>query len=297
MTDRQTIEERLEGLRLSTREESPIAVFDCDGTIITGDVGEAMLYFQIEHFLFRESPADVLLDHQKRDELHTVYDSLVRFPSQQTTNDPRFTSFANMLLSSYFDQLAQGKTEKACGDIVRLLAGFTPVELLEMAADTLRIEFDSPLLERSLGNYTVPLGIRYIMEVRELLAECQRFEFDIWVISGSNRWSVEEVCRPLGIRPDRVIGIDLEQTSDAYSTIVKSPVPVRNGKVLAMQTLDLPQPLIVVSDSIYDLPLFQYSKGLKVLVKSNSYDSDFFECSGTARDESWIVIDKPTREI
>jgi len=291
-----TIEEQLGKLRQSTMEESPIAVFDCDGTIIKGDVGEAMLYFQIERFLFRESPADLLPDHPQGDDLRLLYNSLVRFPPQQLTEDPRFVPFANLILSRYFDQLAEGETEKACGDIVRLLAGFTPVEVLEMSADTLRIEFDSPLLERSLGNYTVSSGVRYIKEVRELLAECQRFEFDIWVISGSNRWIVEEVCRPLGIPPDHVIGIELELSRDAYSSVLNSPIPVREGKVQAMQTLNLRQPVIVVSDSSYDLPLFQYSEGLKVLVRSNHTESDFFERGGVVYDESWFVIDHPTLE-
>ena len=47
----------MEALANRRRNGPPLAVFDCDGTVIQGDIGEAMLYHQLEHFLFRVSPA------------------------------------------------------------------------------------------------------------------------------------------------------------------------------------------------------------------------------------------------
>jgi len=44
----------------------PLAVFDCDGTVIQGEHREAMFYRQIEHFHFRRSPASVWPDHPRR---------------------------------------------------------------------------------------------------------------------------------------------------------------------------------------------------------------------------------------
>src|SRR5271166_4766338 len=54
----------------------PMAVFDCDGTVIQGDMGEAMFYRQIEHFHFRRSPALVWPDHPRSGEIGRLYGEL-----------------------------------------------------------------------------------------------------------------------------------------------------------------------------------------------------------------------------
>ena len=134
----------IDSLTPSGNAHAPFAVFDCDGTIIRGDIGEAMFYRQIELFLFRISPASVWHDHPKREKLHTLYESLAALPPARRATDRRLTSFGEHLLAWYFGQLADGKTAKACVDIVRLLAGFTPAEVARLADATLRHELASP---------------------------------------------------------------------------------------------------------------------------------------------------------
>jgi len=288
------IERFLESSLQSSRNNPPLAVFDCDGTLIKGDIGEAMFYFQLDHFLFRESPARLWPDHPQRAELQEAYESLLRVQPHRSDDDRRFTTFANLVLSHYFNQLGEGKTEKACSDIVRLFSGFKTSEVMEIAADTLRFELQAPIGRRILGEHVLPAGIRYFREVKTLVQRLQELGFDIRVISGSNRWSVEEVCRPLLLEPDKIIGIDLEVRGGFFSDDVVNPVPVRDGKVHALEASGLRSPEIVVSDSTYDLPLFQYSGGLKVLIRSNDSGEKFFEHTGVTADDSWVVIAPPT---
>jgi phosphoserine phosphatase len=275
--------------------ERPAAIFDCDGTIITGDIGEAMFYFQVEHFLFRVSPALVWPDFPKREELHNLYESLALLPREKQARDRRFLRFAEMLFSWYFDHLTEGATEKACSDIVRLLAGFSLSEVRQIAEKTLVLELSSPLTSRIIGRQTLPKGIRYIEDTLELLKTLQQSSFDIWVISGSCQWSVEAVVRSLGIPQENVVGIDLVEIHDELTATVKTPVPALQGKVEAYQRRSEKRPAIVVGDSIYDIPIFHHSSDLKILLNpQNGTSPDFFQHTGIVNDGSWVVVDRPT---
>jgi phosphoserine phosphatase len=280
--------------RTETSSEPRIAVFDCDGTIIKGDIGEAMFYYQIEHFLLRTSPANVWLDHPRREELDNLYTQLAALPPERRVNDRRFVSFAEMMVAWYFDQLMEGKTEKACGDIVRLFTKFTEQEVAQIAAATFAEEFSLPFTLRKFGKYSVPRGIRYIKDTVHLLKELQRRGFDIWAISGSNKWSVQPVFEAFGIPRDHIIGIDLQSASTVLTAKVRTPVPVLEGKVLALQERVGARPAIVVSDSTYDLPLFEFSADVKVLINSRMETSyGFFKQAGIQQDDSWLVIERP----
>src|SRR5512140_1720886 len=115
--------------RHAGREAGAVAVFDCDGTLIKGDVGEAMLYYQIEHFLFRHSPAAVWPDHPRRQQLDGLYRTLEEAPPGGRARHEAFGPFADIILDWYFGQIEAGAVAKACADIVRLFAGFTLAEV------------------------------------------------------------------------------------------------------------------------------------------------------------------------
>src|SRR5512135_2215103 len=82
----------------------PLAVFDCDGTVIAGDVGEVMFYHQIEQFLFRQSPAALWRDYPDRDGLDRLYHTVSSIREGERASSPAFDQFAERLLSWYFDQ-------------------------------------------------------------------------------------------------------------------------------------------------------------------------------------------------
>ncbi len=278
-----------------TTSKRPVAVFDCDGTIIKGDIGEAMFYHQLERFQLRESPANIWVDHPKREELDILYSTLASLPAEKRTHDRRFISFAETMLQWYFDHLVEGKVEKACSDIVKLLTKFSEDEVHRIAAATLKEHLEAPISVHKIGKHEVPNGIRYIQETVELLNRLQKLDFDIWVVSGSNRWSVEAVFGSLGVPNDHIIGTELQSVNNMLGTKIQTPVPVLQGKVQALQQFIPDSPMIVVSDSIYDVPLFEYSIGLKVFVNSRMESSySFFKNAQITPDSSWAVIEDPT---
>jgi phosphoserine phosphatase len=269
---------------------APLFVFDCDGTIIRGDIGEAMFYYQIEHSLFRISPAEIWTDYPDRSELDRQYRRLHTGPTPET-----HSLFAEMLLAWYFDQLAAHKTSKACADIVRLFAGFSLEEIRAIGNDTLTYELTAPIGTRPLGKRDVPTGIRYIAESQELFHAVREKGLDIIVISGSAVWGVRSVFSRLGFPEDRVYGIDLEVDGTKLTAKTKTPIPVLEGKVSLLHQLTSGKPAAVFSDSVYDIPLFLASGGLRVLVNSRSASSDeFFSKGRITRDDSWMIIEHPT---
>jgi phosphoserine phosphatase len=273
----------------------PLALFDCDGTVIRGDIGEAMFYYQIERLLFRRSPAEVWTDHPRRDFLDTTYRTLARAQRNERNSLPEFQSFAEILLSWYFDRIEAGRVIEACVDIVRLFAGYTLGEVRAIADATFAEELAAPQGERRLGNRVLPRGIRFIGEATELLGELRKHHFEIWAVSGSNRWSVEPVFRKLGIPADHVIGIELATHDGILTDTALEPIPIRDGKIRSIAQRTSRRPVLTVSDSKNDIPLFLYSSGLKVRVNSRGRDTDdFFRAAKVTRDASWVLIESPT---
>jgi phosphoserine phosphatase len=273
----------------------PLAVFDCDGTVIQGDIGESMFYRQIEQFAFRVSPADVWQDHPERNELAKAYAALASAPADRRRTHTAFEPFAGFLLNRYFDQLGEGKITKACAEIVQLFAGFTPAEVRAFAAATFAEELHTPMGQRRLGGRPLPRGVRFLRESVSLIAALQHHGFDILAVSGSNTWSVETVFAHIGIPAERVIGIDLQIADGVLSTTPSEPIPIHGGKVDALRRHDPRPAVLVASDSRHDIPLLLASADLRVYVNSHRRATDdFFTLGNIQRDDSWVVFEEPS---
>lgn len=273
----------------------PVAIFDCDGTIVKGDVGEAMLYYQIEHFLFRKSPGEIWLDYPGRARLHELYGELLHAPPADRRSHPAFPEFADIILDRYFGQINDGLVAKACTDIVRLFVGFNVSEVRQIARDSFADELRAPVGERILGSRTLPYGIRYIRESLELLRILRADKFDIWVVSGSSKWSVEPVFEPLGIARKNIIGIELSEENGTLISQEILPVPIRKDKVAAFRKRTDLIPVLVASDSRNDIPLLLYSSKMKVRINSRGRSTEeFFADLGGAPDETWVNVEEPS---
>jgi phosphoserine phosphatase len=164
----------------------------------------------------------------------------------------------------------------------------------EIAADTVREELSAPIGNFRLGSFTLPRGVRRIIESTELLSTLQTAGYDILVVSGSNRWSVSHVCAPLGVSKEKTIGIGLHEKNETFRDIVELPVPVLEGKVEALRQAGIYAPAVVISNSVYDAPLFEMSAGPKVLLQSDEDGRSFFQNLGVVPDDTWFIVEHPT---
>ncbi len=290
-----SVRELLEETARNPGPMPPLAVFDCDGTVIRGDIGEAVFFRQIEAFKFRISPAELWLDHPHRQKLDKSFRDLAAATPAQRPTHPAFEEFAGYLLSWYYDQISDGRVAKACADIVRLFAGFPAAEVRAFAAEALEHELKSPLGERQLGGRRVHTGVRFLQESLELVRLLQDHHFDIWAVSGSSTWSVEAVFQRLGVPADQVIGISLESANGTLSSIPVEPIPIRSEKIQALQARESRVPHLVASDSRNDIPLLLYSAGVKVWINSRRRSkAEFFTAVGREPDAQWLLIEEPT---
>lgn len=278
-----------------SKPDHPVAVFDCDGTMVKGDVGEAMLYHQLEQFHFRMSPGELWTDYPGRARLHELYTTLRAVPAGERQRHPAFAEFADAILGWYFGQIEEGKVAKACTDIVRLFVGYTVEEVRQIARASFADELQAPMGERLLGKRTLPRGIRYIRETLELLRVLRADRFEIWVVSGSSKWSVEPVFEPLGIPRQNIIGIELLDNGGKLTRNEVLPVPIRKDKVAAFQKRTDRVPVLVASDSRNDIPLLLYSSMMKVRINSRGRSTDeFFADIGGGPDATWVNVENPT---
>jgi phosphoserine phosphatase len=254
-----------------------------------------MFHRQIEQFMFRVSPAQIWEDYPKRDLLDTIFADIAGTPDGRKTQHPSFETFASLLLSWYYDQLAEGKVTKACADIVRLFAGYAEEEVRTFADACFSAELKAPLANRVIGGRSVDSGVRYLAESLALIKALHEHGVDIWAVSGSSKWSVEPVFRALGVPHERVIGIALEASNGVLSPTARMPIPIREEKIHALRAVESRVPVLVASDSRNDIPLLKYSSRLKVWINSRKRSTEeFFAAVGSPPDDQWIVIEEPT---
>jgi phosphoserine phosphatase len=272
----------------------PLAVFDCDGTLIQGDIGESMFYRQIRHFHFRRSPAAVWWDHPRHGEIGRLYDLLAPLSAGARLEHPASAAFAEILLAWYFDQIASGAVTKACADIVRLFAGYTPAEVRTLARETWEEEFSSPFGTFRLGGRDLPRGARFIRESVDLIGALQERNFEIWAVSGSNKWSVEPVFAHFDVPAERVIGIELGVDEGILTGETAGAIPIREGKIDALRARTQVVPLLAASDSKNDIPLLRYASGLRVRINSKQRDTaEFFRSGRITPDSTWVLVESP----
>ncbi len=128
-----------------------------------------------------------------------------------------------------------------------------------------------------------------------MIRALQGLGFAIWVVSGSNKWSVEPVFERLGIPAHQVIGIEMDDQQGVLTSKEVLPIPIRQDKVAAFQRKNAIPPILVATDSKNDIPLLLLSTDLKVRVNSRGRDTDdFFRTVGTLPDSSWVLVESPT---
>ncbi len=273
----------------------PLAVFDCDGTVIKGDIGEAVYFRQIEEFFFRVSPAEIWPDHPDRKALDGLYRSLAAADPATRRKHPAFEDFAEYMLAWYYDQLAANAVHKGCADVVRTFAGFSLDEVRQFSRDTLARELKAPLGEKRLGRRMVHSGVRFLSEATDLIHALQQNGFDIWAVSGSCKWTVEPVFTAFGVPEDQVIGITIKDQNGILSGEPIHPIPIRAEKIDALKVLEPRIPLFAASDSRNDIPLLLYATTTRVWINSRHRSAeDFFTAVGAPPDDRWIIIDEPT---
>jgi phosphoserine phosphatase len=202
-------------IRLSTEQfhaavyelEPTIAVFDCDGTLWSGDAGSGFMKWSIEKGLLSREATDWI--------------------------DRRYRGY----LRGEVSELA------ICGEMVQLYQGLREEEMRRAAR-----EFFSTNIERNI-----------FPEMRELIAELQRRNVEIWAVSSTNDWVIEEGVTRFGILANRVLSARVEIKNGIVTDVIKD-VPTDEGKVASLKRAGITAPDAVFGNSIHDAAMLSIAR-------------------------------------
>ena len=205
--------------------------FDFDNTLVWGDIGEATLAMLVRQRVLR--PRRILPAH--RESFRTRAGTAVRLRSSAD-----IIHYYETLIDSSV-HAASDPAPLATGYVwaVEVMEGLSPQEIVGGTAAA--FARSAPGEDRRLaaipGTPAYPLPFFY-PEMVELVGQFLRHDFDVWVVSASNvwtvRWMVAHGLNPLlragagvpGIPPERVVGVATLLT-DADGRLHKDAVLVR----------------------------------------------------------------------
>ena len=185
-----------------------IAVFDCDGTLWSGDAGSSFMRWSMETGLL----------------------------SADATG--RLTERYNGYKRGEVSELA------ICGEMVQVYSGL-PVETLRKAAAA----FFSEHIERNI-----------FPEMQTLIADLQAMDVEIWAVSSTSDWVIEEGVRRFNIPPERVLAACVD-CQEGVATDRLRDVPTDEGKVSSLQRAGITAPDAVFGNSVHDTAMLAIARG------------------------------------
>ncbi len=176
-----------------------VAVFDCDGTLWSGDAGSSFMRWTIETGLIS--------------------------PEQISWLNARYEGYKRGTVS----ELA------ICGEMVQVYRGLSVDTLRRAAADFFRTHIEPNIFP----------------ELATLITQLQRNGCDIWAVSSTNDWVIEEGVRRFNIPANRVLAARVE-SHNGLITDRLIHVPTDEGKVEALRRVNITTPHAVFGNSVHD---------------------------------------------
>jgi phosphoserine phosphatase len=193
--------------RLSTSEfhasvhalSPAVAVFDCDGTLWSGDAGSGFMNWTIETGLVSREATDWI--------------------------DAKYRGYL------------RGEVSEAaiCGQMVQMYQRLREDEMRRAAKTFFDAQIDRNIFP----------------EMRALVEELHAKGVDIWAVSSTNNWVIEEGVRRFGIPASRVLAARVEVKNGVVTDVLRD-VPTDAGKVAALKRAGVTAPDAVFGNSVHD---------------------------------------------
>ncbi len=135
------------------------------------------------------------------------------------------------------DQVSE---ETICGEMVQVYAGLREEELRRAAARYFAAHIETQIFP----------------EMRALVDELRAAGTDIWAVSSTNNWVIEEGVRRFGIGAERVLAAQV-QVHDGLIASDLIHVPTDEGKAEALRQAGIPAPDAVFGNSIHDAAMLE----------------------------------------
>ncbi len=184
-----------------------VAVFDCDGTLWSGDAGSGFMHWTIQTGLL------------SRDAIGWL--------------DDRYRLYTR----GEIDELT------ICGEMVQVYRGLREQEIRAAAAEFFRTRIESNIFP----------------EMRDLIRALQQSDVDIWAVSSTNDWVIEEALTRFNIAPNRILAARV-QVADGLITDTLLDIPTDEGKVASLHRAGITHPDAVFGNSIHDAAMLSIAR-------------------------------------
>jgi phosphoserine phosphatase len=186
-----------------------VAVFDCDGTLWSGDAGYGFMIWSLESGLVSRNASDWI--------------------------DSRYRQYLAKEISE----------ADICGQMVQIYAGLEESELRHAAAEYFRLHIESHIFP----------------ELRALISKLKADGVDIWAVSSTNNWVIEEGVSRFGIPASRVLSACVRVADDGHITSDLIAVPTDEAKATALRKAGVPHPDAVFGNSVHDAAMLEIARG------------------------------------
>jgi phosphoserine phosphatase len=184
-----------------------VAVFDCDGTLWSGDAGSTFMKWTIDTGLVSREATDWI--------------------------DTRYRAYNKGEVSEI----------AICGEMVQIYQGLREDELRRAAK-----EFFAARIDRNI-----------FPEMLELVNQLRSKGVEIWAVSSTNDWVIEEGVKRFGIPPDRVLAAKVESRNGVVTDALLD-VPTDEGKVVSLAHAGITAPDAVFGNSVHDAAMLAIAK-------------------------------------
>lgn len=272
-------------------ERPPLAVFDCDETLICNDIGEALFRFLVTR---RHIHADggfwnLLPDKLGRDAIRAAYNAVAGRADSEVKDTAAYRRYRSGLIGVY-EALRGSDMEAAYRFATRALRGLHERTVADLVEECIDYELNRILSQEDIqggppfSGLVVPSGVRVYREMYNLLEILEAYGFQSWVVSSSNAYVVRALAKRIGIPAERVLGMELVTQSGIYTDRLVEPVPISEGKLeLFLDTVGR-SPMLAVGDSMNDFELLENCEGISIAIDHG--DEDFVE---KAHEMEWLV--------
>lgn len=258
----------LEHLIQDETAEPKIAVFDWDNTCVRGDISDAVFHQLCSDLAFRfDAPGfvDWLMEARCQDLVSPALGRFLSDPSEGNKNNlcASFEVTRKALHESMDDTSAWAWDTGA-------FIGWTETEVKQYTKNVINQELARGLrTEVHIGNGAEPPHLVLRPEMKELTGKLMAADWQVWILSASPQWQVEEFASLYDVPPSRVVGMRREITQGKITLQVIPPVSFSDGKLDAYRTFisrEYP-PLLVAGDSLGDWKLLEASDKVRLLVE------------------------------
>ncbi len=244
----------------------PVAAFDFDNTCVRGDTGDLVhrglcerLAYDFDGRFFAQIPED-----QGRQRLQAAWREHRERGADGGDPGAR-EALVSDLIATYLRYLNARGSEAAFHWACTLHAGMHEDTLRRLSHEIVEEELQLP---GRVDLRTAPDGVvvrtRRGLRIRSPLADlmdtlCEA-GVEVWVVSATNRWTVEVAVRAFGVPPARVIANSCRTDGGVILPQREGPTTYRSGKVEAMEATIGVRPLLALGDSWTDAEMLDHAE-------------------------------------